>query len=127
MAGSRSPPTHRRRWLGRLSVLAAGLAVLVGAALWQITGTSSLAAVGAEVERLRSIASAVRLGLLALLALAWPLLVQAAERHGWLDQAGRVALVGERWRMVGWLLLLELLLGQGLLGRFLAALGAGPA
>ena len=127
MAGSRSSPPHPRRWLGRLSVLAAGLAVVAGGVLWPLAGTSSLADLGDAVERLRPVASATRLGLIAFLALAWPRIIESAERHGWLDQAGRVALVGERWRVAGWLLLLELLLGQGLLGRFLAALGAGPA
>ena len=127
MAGSRSPLPHRRRWLGRLSVLAAALAVVAGGVLWQLAGPSSLADVGDAVERLRPVTSAVRLGLIALLALAWPRLVEAAERLGRLDGAGKAALLSLRWRLVGWLLVLELLLGQGLLGRFLAAFGAGPA
>ncbi|MCP5414685.1 MAG: hypothetical protein H6961_08770 [Chromatiaceae bacterium] len=45
----------------------------------------------------------------------------------WQNRAGRIGeqqrddLLAQRWRLLGWLLVIELVLGQDLLGRFFAA------
>ena len=54
----------------------------------------------------------------ALVAALWPKLIHLAYRYGRIDEARRDDLLAQRWRVVGWLLVIELVLGQDLLGRF---------
>ncbi len=110
----------RRRGLLGLSLLAVVLTVGVGLWLWQAVELSSVSRVSAQVDQLKPIASAVRVALIGLVAILWPKLVRVVERYGWVDEGQREELLTHRWRVVGWLLGLELVLGQNLLGRFLA-------
>ncbi len=106
----------RRRALLGLTLLALVLTVTAGAWLWQAVALSSVEEVAGEVERLKLMAGVVRLALIGLLALAWPRLVHLACRYGRVDEVRRDVLLALRWRVVGWLVLIELVLGQGVLG-----------
>ena len=121
MAGFNKAGIVRRLGLVGLSLLAVVLSLMVGAWLWQAIELSSISRVSDQVERLKPIASAVRLGLVGLLAALWPRLVGLASRVGQLDESKRASLLAQRWRVAGWLLVIELVLGQDLLGRFLTA------
>jgi hypothetical protein len=116
---------RRRGFLG-LSLLAVALTIIVGVVLWQAVELSTVAQVSARIDRIRPFASGVRLVLIGLVAALWPRLVRIAHRHGRIDEGRRDALLAQRWRVVGWLLVIECALGQDLLGRFLAAIN-GPA
>jgi len=121
---SKVPPI-RRRWFFGLSILAVGLIFAVGALLWQVTKLSSLSAVSEQIVRLKPFAGAIRLLLIAVLAALWPWLVDLANRSGRVDAAERSRLHALRWRVVAWLLIIELMIGQDLFGRFFLAT-SGP-
>ena len=125
MVGFSKAIIARRRGLLGFSLLAIVLAIGVGTFLWQTVGVSSVSRVSDQVQQLKPIAAAIRLGLIALLAAAWPWLVELAYRYGRADENKRDQLLAQRWRVVGWLLVIELMLGQNLLGQFLTAI-TGP-
>ena len=105
-----------------LSLLALALVLAVGALLWQAVELNSLANVSERVAGIKPFADAVRLALIGLLALAWPRLVAFAVRTRNADDPTRAYWLALRWRVTSWLLVIELVLGQDLLGRFLCAI-----
>ena len=111
-----------RRGLLGLSLLAAVLAAGVGVLLWQAVELSSVAQVTARVDGLKPVATGMRLALIGLVATLWPWLLGLAHRAGRIGEKQRDDLLAQRWRLVGWLLVIELVLGQDLLGRFFAAI-----
>ena len=122
MAVSSKTAAMRRRGLFGFSVLAVVLAISVGALLWQAVELSSMSQVSAQIDRFKLVASGIRLALISLLAVSWPRLVYLACRSGRVDQGQRDSFLAQRWRVVGWLLVIECVLGQDLLGWFLAAI-----
>lgn len=73
-----------------------------------------------QIDRLTPMVSGIRLALIGLLAILWPRLVHLAHSLGRIDQEKRESLLALRWRVVGWLLIIELILGQNLFGRMFA-------
>ena len=120
MAVSNKPAAMRRRGFLGLSLLAVALTIGVGVVLWQAVELSSVSRVSAQIDRIRPFASAVRLAFIGAVAALWPKLAHLAHRYGRIDEARRDDLLAQRWRVVGWLLVIELVLGQDLLGRFFA-------
>ena len=112
----------RRRWLLTLSLLALFLAFVVGAALWQVARVSSLEAVQAHLAHLAVYASAVRVTLIALVAIFWPRLAAFIARRNGYDAEDTAELQAWRWRLVGWLVVIELVVGQDIFNRFLVTL-----
>jgi len=104
-----------------LSLLAVVLAAGVGVLLWQAIELSSVAQVAARIDELKPVATGIRLAFIGLVAALWPWLIGLAHRAGRIGEDKRVDLLAHRWRLVGWLLAIELVLAQDLLGRFLAA------
>ena len=109
-----------RRGLVGLSVLAVVLAAGIGVFLWQAIELSSVVQVAAQVDELKLLATGIRLVVIGLVAVLWPWLIGLAHRAGHIGEERRDDLLAQRWRLVGWLLVVELVLGQDLLGRFLA-------
>jgi len=120
---SRRPCTVRRPWCAGLTLLALGLAAGAGAVLWMAVHTSSVMAVGARVESLQPVFTAVRLLAIVLAALLWPLVLRRLHQRGRIGQDTAVRLRTLRGRLVLWLVVIELVLGQDLPGRLL---GGGP-
>jgi hypothetical protein len=114
MLECRKAATMRRRGLFGLSVLAVVLSVGVGVWLWQTVELSSVSRVAEQVEQLKPVAGAIRLALIGLLAVFWPRLVDLAWRFARVNEGKRAHLLAQRWRVVGWLLVIELVLGQNL-------------
>ena len=110
-----------RRGLLGLSLLAAVLAAVVGVLLWQAVELYSVAQVTARVDGLKPVATGIRLTLIGLVATLWPWLLGLAHRAGRIGEQQRDDLLAQRWRLLGWLLAIELVLGQDLIGRFVAA------
>ena len=110
-----------RRGLFGLSVLAVVLAAGVGAVLWQAVELSSMAQVAARVDGLKLVATGIRLALIGLVAVLWPWLIGLAHRAGRIGEEQREDLLAQRWRLVGGLLVIELVLGRDLIGRFFVA------
>lgn len=127
MAVFRNGFARRRRWFVLLTLLAFGLALGIGTFLWQAVQASSLVAIQTRVELMKPLFITVRLLLIGLVALGWPAVTRWLHRRGRIDEGGAGRLLSLRWRIVTWLLIIELLLGQNLLGRFLVALAGATA
>ena len=110
-----------RRGLLGLSLLAIVSAVGVGVLLWQAAELSSMAQVAARVDDLKPVATGIRLVLIGLVAILWPWLIGLAHWAGRIGEQQCDDLLAQRWRFVGWLLVIELVLGQALVGRLFAA------
>lgn len=115
MAVCSSRTRSRRRWFLTLSLVAAGIAVTVGVLLWQVVEFSSLSTVTARVNQLRSISDGLRLLLIGALAMVWPWILSLRVIQ--INAAARMRWMALRWRVVGWLLVIELVIGQKLLDR----------
>ncbi|MFC1602686.1 hypothetical protein ACFL3U_03865 [Pseudomonadota bacterium] len=111
----------RRSGLVVMFLLAFILVLAVGAYLWQAVEASSLSAVQSQIGQLKPILSSLRLLLIGLIALFWPTLMNLLYRLGRIDAEGRARLFTLRWRVTTWMVVIELILGQNLLGQFFAA------
>ena len=121
MAESSNPIVKRRSELVVTSLLTIVLVVAVGILLWQAVEVSSLSAVQGRIDQLKPPLTGFRLLLIVLIALFWPAIIALLHRSDRIDAEGRVRLLSLRWRVVTWLAVIELILGQNLLGQFLAA------
>lgn len=127
MAEFRNGFPMRRRWFMLLTLLAFGLALGIGAFLWNAVQTSSVVAIQGRIEMMKPVFTAIRLLVIGLVALSWPAITRTLHRWGRVDEGGAARLLSMRWRIVTWLVVIELMLGQNLLGRFLAALHGASA
>lgn len=125
MAGSSRVVSSKRTWFLGLALLGLLLVMAVGAILWQVVELTSVATVSERIAGIKPVAAGIRLLLIALLALSWPQLIGFAVRKRNADERTQSHWLSLRWRVTGWLLVIELMLGQDLLGRFLAAIN-GP-
>lgn len=125
MVGSSRAVAFKRSWFLGLSLLGLLLVMAVGAILWQVVELTSVATVSERIAGIKPVATGIRLLLIALLALSWPQLVGFAVRKRNADERTQSHWLALRWRVIGWLLVIELVLGQDLLGRFFAVFN-GP-
>jgi hypothetical protein len=107
--------------------LALGLALGIGALLWHAAQTSSVVTIQTRIEMMQPIFTVIRFLVIVLVALSWPAITRALHRSGRVDEAKAARLLSLRWRIVAWLVVIELMLGQNLLGRLLAALQGASA
>ena len=121
MAASNS--RSRRRGLLTFSLLALVLAGAVGIGLWYAVAVNSMTSVGEQVARYGVVAGVMRGVAIGTFALGWPRLLAYLQRGGRITVSDQVLLLAARWRIVGWLLIIELLLGQQILTRFVGAWG----
>ena len=91
------------------------MALLVGFFLWDGIKTQSVQDIRHRIDHWQPILTGIRWMLIGVLALCWPQLcrwwVQARDLNS--HNAQRIANL--RWRFVGWLVAIELILGQGAL------------
>ena len=118
MAALSSSGGLRRRWFFTLSLVTALAAIAVGLLLWQVVALTSLSSMSERVIQAKPFLSGLRLALIGVLAILWPWLssLWVGGANYQIIQARRMAL---RWRVVAWLLVIELVIGQNLLGRFI--------
>ena len=126
MAGFGNGIGLRRPWLLTLSLLAVVGTIAAGALLWQAVELGSIASVSERLDPLWPLMSGLHLGLIALLALFWPRLSFPGAGSGHDSAETRARWMALRWRVVGWLLVIELVVGQNLFGRLVSVMG-GPA
>jgi hypothetical protein len=119
MAGFGDGTGVHRRWLVTLSLAAALAAIVFGVLLWNAVELSSLAAVSERVEKTKPLMSALRLALIGLLAVVWPWLSLRGVRLCAATETAR-GWMALRWRVVGWLLAIELIVGLNLFGRLIS-------
>jgi len=121
MAVSSNAMLKRRSGLVVMSLLAFILVLTVGAYLWQAVEASSLSVVQTQISQLKLVLTSLRLLLIGLIALFWPTMMNLLYRLGRIDAEGRARLLTLRWRVTTWMVVIELILGQNLLGQFFAA------
>lgn len=119
-AGTGTPPSRKRlRGLLRLAVIGIlflVLSALIGYALWTWIDVSGLNTVDAHLEAIKPWFMLWRIVLFALVIGSWPHWIGwLATRRNW-PSARRQALLGLRWRIAAWWVILELLLAQNLIG-----------
>tara|TARA_R110001592_G_scaffold145279_1_gene368855 strand:- start:381 stop:764 length:384 start_codon:yes stop_codon:yes gene_type:complete len=127
MAEFRNRSIARERWVFLLSLVALALAFVAGSILWYSVEISSVSEVQRRVNVMKPIFTGTRLFLIALVAFAWPSVVGGMHRRGRIDEVARVTLVSLRWRLVLWLMVIELVVGQNLLNHALTAVQGGRA
>ena len=123
----RSSLAVHRRWFFLLTLLAVALALRTGAILWHSVGTSSVSEIQTQVDAVKPVFTGIRLFLISLVAVAWPFVTSGIHRWGQIDEGQRDTLDNLRWRVVTWLVVIELVLGQNLLGQVLAVLQGSRA
>ena len=106
----------KRRWTRRLTVLASVSSLILGIILWQCLPPSALDSTANQISKLKDRASVVRLIAIAAFFLAWPFVICLASRN---IEPSASHIRGARYRVCGWLLVIELVIGQNLLGRAL--------
>ncbi len=104
-----------RSWFLRLCVLTIVSAIMIGAVLMVWLKSSSLESLQSNIDDYRTKMTVIRLMIIGLIALIWPKLVQYSERSGAISIERSTELRNLRWRIISWLLVIELLLGQNLI------------
>jgi hypothetical protein len=112
----------RRRWFLRLTILSVALSLIVGVVLMHALQISAMAAVQSSINSYKPFLTGLRLVVIGLIACAWPRLVQYAYQSGRISETRRTWLSSLRWRTVGWMLMIEWVLGQNLVGHLKTAL-----
>lgn len=103
-----------------LSLMAIGMALFVGLFLWDGLQTHSFQVVRTHLENWQPILTGIRWMLIGGLALVWPPLCRWWLHAGDLGNHEARQLSDLRWRLVGWLVVIELVLGQGVLVKAMA-------
>ena len=127
MAVFHSGLVMRQRWFLLLTLLAFVLALVVGGGLWYSVETSSVSEIQTRVDALKPTFTGLRLFLIALVAVAWPFVTSVLPRWGRINEAQATTMLALRWRIVSWLVVIEGVLGQNLLGQVLAVLQGSRA
>ena len=117
----------RRRWFLLFTLLAFALTLGAGGILWYLVETSALSEIQARVDAVKPIFTGIRLFLIALVAVVWPFVTSNLHRWGQIDEVQATTILALRWRIVTWLVVIELVLGQNLLGQVVAVLQCGRA
>ena len=118
---------RHRRWFSRLTILAIVLALTISTVLMQALQISSVVAVQSVINSYTPYLAGLRLMVIALIACAWPKLIQYGQYSGRISKERGTELKSSRWRIVLWLLIIELLVGQNLVGRLLSVMGGAGA
>ena len=103
------------------------LTVIVGWALWQSVALSSISEIQQRIDSMQPTITGIRLSVIALIAIAWPLVINSIQDRRHLNSENVATLKSLRWRIVIWLIVIELLLGQDLIGQMLGLLQAAQA
>ena len=114
--------TLRRRWSFFMTLLAIVLTMVMGSILLYSIETTSLAAIQTRVAAIRPLFTGIRLSLITVLAILWPFITKGLHHMGRIDAVQQVTLNTLRWRIVIWLVAIELVLGQNLIGQLLKIL-----
>ncbi|MEQ9562063.1 MAG: hypothetical protein RLN69_06040 [Woeseiaceae bacterium] len=117
MAAFPTDVAHRRRWFWSMTLVAFLLTSIVGATLMNALTLSSVPALQERIDVYRSIMSAIRLLLIAAVACFWTKLAQFHVRARGMGPERQGQIMALRWRVVGWLLIIELIVGHNLIGR----------
>lgn len=116
--------TPARALLRMLFFSGASLAGLVVAGVFAWHHFQDTQAIATGIERARPWLTVWRAAAFVALIGLWPRLIHAlADRYGWND-AQRQYVSAQRWRVAAWLVVIELVLVQNLIGKFINGLAS---
>ena len=127
MAVFHSGLVMRQRWFLLLTSLVFVVALFVGGVLWHSVETSSVSEMQTRVDALKPTFTGLRMFLIALVAAVWPFVTSVLHRWGRINEAQATTMLALRWRIVTWLVVIEGVLGQNLLGQVLSVLQGSRA
>lgn len=104
-----------RKGLLLFSLTAILLALFTGLFLWDGVQTHSIQTIRNHLDHWQPLLTAIRWTLIGGLGLGWPQLCRGWVRARNLSHLEAHQLITFRWRIVGWLVVIELILGEGLL------------
>jgi hypothetical protein len=113
---------RQRRWFVRMTLLAIVLALITGSILMYAVQLTSITAVHGLVNTYGAWLGILRLAFIACVALLWGPVVRQLRAGNRIYQVRMHELLALRWRVIAWLLILELLIGQNLVPRLIAGL-----
>lgn len=105
----------KRKGFLLLTLTAVVLTALVGFFLMHRLQTESVQAIQHSVDSWQSSLTAIRWAVIVLITLFWNHLVGGIAKAGIITEQQAADLTAQRWRTVTWLVLLELIVGQGVL------------
>jgi succinate dehydrogenase hydrophobic anchor subunit len=105
----------KRKGFLLLTLTAVVLTALVGFFLMHRLQTESVQSIQHSVDSWHASLTAIRWSAIALMAALWSHLVDGLVKSGIIDERKASGLTALRWRAVTWLVLLELIVGQGVL------------
>ena len=105
----------RRHWFWRLCLVTFLGTIIIAAALMMLLQGSSITSLQSSIDAHHYHLTAIRLAVIGLITLSWPRLIRHAEHKGHIGIDRSVELTALRWRVLAWLLVIELLIGQNLM------------
>jgi hypothetical protein len=114
--------TVPRRWSVALTLLFLVLVLAAGWHLLEMASTEGLTRIESTWAAWAPWLALWRVSLIAAIAFFWSPILRALVRAGRLEPGHYAALKALRWRVVGWLIVLELVLVRGVLMDFLSTL-----
>ena len=117
---------ERRKSFLVLTTLAALLTGVVGYLLMHQLQTQSVQSVQHSINAWRMALALLRWTLIAFVALGWNHLITRLASAGIITHSKITSLAALRWRTVTWLVLVELVLGQGVLVKALSLMSGTP-
>jgi len=113
----------KHHWFWRLCLITVAAAVVIAAVLLILIRGSTIDELQAGIASYHFPLTALRLGVIAMIAAAWPRLVHLGEQIGGVGIDRSVELAAMRWRVLAWLCAIELIIGQNVLWWLLAPAG----
>ena len=123
----RTKPRATRRWFWRLCLIAAIATVAIGSLLLMLLQKSSIPALHAGIDAYHYPLTALRVAVIGTIALSWPRLIRFSEHRGTISIDRSIELASLRWRVFAWLLCIEALIGQDLIGQLVDTSDDGSA
>ena len=110
-----SSTLSKRKGLLRLSLTATLIALFTGILLWDSVQTHSIQVIRIELDHWQPLLTGIRWMVIGGVAIGWPHLCRWWVRARNLSHLEAYQQTTLRWRIVGWLVVIELILGQGVL------------
>ncbi len=99
---------------------------MIGVILWRYVETGSVVEVRQRLDAVLPIATVLRIALISAIAIGWRSLLEQLQQRSVFSREQLDRLVNLKWRLVMWLVGIELVLGQNLIGQVSSAFQRGP-
>ena len=113
---------RRYTWTLFATFLMLLVAFFVGLILFQLAKFYSLDQITRSMAHIAPYAAALRLGVIGLIAAFWRPITKFIGARYRMSDADLALMYAARWRVVGWLLVIEVVIGEDIINRFILAL-----